>query len=111
MKRNDPIAAELTIRRLVRTYPRSVATTRALRLMNDILPKLPPAIMRESPDYRALQRAMLGLEPGDLVGYVVADGGVRLERVAPFDAAYHAAISEALEEWASPEDDEAFGDL
>ncbi len=65
MKRNDPIAAELTIRRLVRTYPRSVATTKALRLMNDILPKLPPAIMRESPDYRALQRAMLGVEPGD----------------------------------------------
>ncbi len=56
-------------------------------------------------------REELGLEPGDLVGYVVGDGGVRLQRVEPFDAAYHAAISEALEEWASPEDDEAFGDL
>ncbi len=56
-------------------------------------------------------REELGLEPGDLVAYVVGDGGVRLERVEPFDAAYHAAISEALEEWASPEDDEAFGDL
>ncbi len=56
-------------------------------------------------------REELGLEPGDLVAYVVGDGAVRLERVAPFDAAYHAAISEALEEWASPEDDEAFGDL
>ncbi len=56
-------------------------------------------------------REELGLEPGDLVAYVVGNGGVRLERVEPFDAAYHAAISEALEEWASPEDDEAFGDL
>ncbi len=36
---------------------------------------------------------------------------MRLERVEPFDAAYHAAISEGLEEWASREDDEAFGDL
>ncbi len=56
-------------------------------------------------------REELGLKPGDLVAYVVRDRGVRLERVEPFDAAYHAAISEALEEWASPEDDEAFGDL
>ena len=56
-------------------------------------------------------REQLGLEPGDLVAYIVRDGAVRLERVEPFDAAYHAAISEALEEWASAEDDEAFRDL
>ena len=56
-------------------------------------------------------REELGLRPGDLVAYVVRDGAVRLERVEPFDAAYHLAISEALEEWASPEDVEAFGDL
>jgi len=36
---------------------------------------------------------------------------VRIVRVAPFDAAYHAAVAETLEEWASPEDEEAFGDL
>ncbi len=56
-------------------------------------------------------REELGLQPGDLVAYDVRDAAVRLTRVEPFDAAYHAAISEALEEWASPEDDEAFGDL
>ena len=56
-------------------------------------------------------REELGLEPGDLVAYIVRDGAVRLERVEPFDAAYHAAISEALEEWASPGDEEAFRDL
>ena len=56
-------------------------------------------------------REKLDLKPGDLVAYVVGDGGVRLERVEPFDPACHGAISETLEEWASPEDDEAFGDL
>ena len=56
-------------------------------------------------------REELGLEPGDLVAYIVRDGAVQLERVEPFDAAYHAAISQALEEWASPADDEAFRDL
>jgi hypothetical protein len=33
------------------------------------------------------------------------------QRDSPFDAAYHAAVSETLEEWASPEDEEAFRDL
>jgi len=56
-------------------------------------------------------RTALGLEPGDRVGYEMEDGAVRLIRVAPFDAAYHAAVSETLEEWASPEDEEAFRDL
>ena len=60
---------------------------------------------------RKVVRGERGLGPGEFVGYVVGEGGVRIERVEPFDAAYHAAISEGLEEWASPEDDEAFGDL
>ena len=58
-----------------------------------------------SSDLRAIEKTSFSQR------YVVGDGGVRLERVEPFDAAYHAAISEGLEEWASPEDDEAFGDL
>ena len=41
----------------------------------------------------------------------VVDGKVVLTRVDPFDAAYHAALSTTLEEWDSPEDDEAFKDL
>lgn len=41
---------------------------------------------------------------------------VRLEKPKamdqrPFDKAYHAALSATLEEWHSPEDDEAFRDL
>ena len=56
-------------------------------------------------------REELGLEPGDLVAYVVEDGAVRPERVEPFEAAYHAALSEGLVECASREDVEAFGAL
>ena len=57
-------------------------------------------------------RDSLGLEPGDLVEYEIHQGeGVLLRRVAPFDAAFHIALNETLEEWASPEDEEAFRDL
>lgn len=56
-------------------------------------------------------REALGLRTGDRVGYEIEGEGVRIVRVEPFDAAFHAAVSETLEEWASPEDEEAFGDL
>ncbi|MFC1877502.1 hypothetical protein ACFL2E_09575 [Thermodesulfobacteriota bacterium] len=36
---------------------------------------------------------------------------VKLKKIDPFDTAYHAAIAETLEDWASPEDEEAFDDL
>ncbi|MBI3358964.1 MAG: AbrB/MazE/SpoVT family DNA-binding domain-containing protein [Nitrospirae bacterium] len=56
-------------------------------------------------------RDVLGLEPGDLVNYEIQDSGVTLKRVEPFDAAFHAALSNTLSEWATPEDEEAFRDL
>ena len=56
-------------------------------------------------------RDRLALEPGDLVAYEVVGDRVVLSRVDPFDKAYHAALSTTLEEWNSPEDDEAFEDL
>ncbi len=56
-------------------------------------------------------REKVGLEPGDLVAYEVQDGVVTLKRVEPFDAAFHRAVTETLDEWATPEDDEAFRDL
>ncbi len=56
-------------------------------------------------------RGAIGLEPGDLVAYTVRDGVVTLERVEPFDTAFHAALSDTLGEWATPEDDKAFRDL
>ena len=56
-------------------------------------------------------RESLKLGTGDLVGYEIRGEEVVLSRVEPFDAAFHAALSATLEEWGSPEDEEAFRDL
>jgi antitoxin PrlF len=56
-------------------------------------------------------RETLGSAPGDVIAYEVANNIVTLKRVAPFDAAYHAAVSQTLDEWNSADDDEAFRDL
>jgi antitoxin PrlF len=56
-------------------------------------------------------REKLRLEAGDLVIYELREDGVVLRRAEPFDVAYHAALSGTLDEWSSPEDEEAFGDL
>jgi len=57
-------------------------------------------------------RDNLGLEPGDFVTYEIADdASVILRRVEPYDASFHLAVSETLEEWGSDEDEEAFRDL
>jgi AbrB family looped-hinge helix DNA binding protein len=57
-------------------------------------------------------RESLGLEPGDFVTYEIADNdSAILRRVEPYDASFHLAVSETLEEWGSEEDEEAFRDL
>jgi len=56
-------------------------------------------------------REILGLKPGDMIAYEVQNGTVTLRRVEPFDAAFHRALSATLDEWATPQDDEAFRDL
>ena len=56
-------------------------------------------------------RKALGIKPGDLVAYELHGQHVRLKSIKPFDAAFHSAVSETLEEWNSPEDEEAFNDL
>jgi len=56
-------------------------------------------------------RESVGLQPGDMVGYEVNNGVISLTRIEPFDAAFHAAISDTLDEWMTPEDDEAFREL
>ena len=54
---------------------------------------------------------LLALKPGDMLAYEVREGTVILKRVEPFDTAFHQALSATLDEWNSPEDDEAFRDL
>ncbi len=56
-------------------------------------------------------RKSLGLASGDLVGYEIRDREVVLKRVEPLDVAFHAALAATLDEWNSPEDEEAFRDL
>lgn len=56
-------------------------------------------------------RERLHLEPGDTVIYEVEDDRAVLRRAESFDIAYHAALTDTLDEWTSPEDEEAFGDL
>lgn len=56
-------------------------------------------------------RERLGVKPGDTLVYEVSGDTVVLKRLDPFDAAYHIALAETLDEWASPEDDKAFADL
>jgi AbrB family looped-hinge helix DNA binding protein len=56
-------------------------------------------------------RQQLHLEPGDLLSYEVEGDEVRMRKVGRFDAAWHRALNATLEEWNSPQDDEAFRDL
>ncbi len=56
-------------------------------------------------------RKAIGLQPGDMVSYSVDNGVILLKRLQSFDSRFHAALSETMEEWASPDDDEAFRDL
>jgi antitoxin PrlF len=56
-------------------------------------------------------RQRLHLEPGDVLAYEVEGDAVRVSKVQRFDAAWHQALATTLEEWNSPEDNEAFGDL
>ncbi|HRQ76000.1 MAG TPA: outer membrane protein assembly factor BamD [Phycisphaerales bacterium] len=60
LKRNDPIAAELTIRRLVNRHLGTVAAAEALQLVPSILPQLPERVRQAAPDYDALRAGVLG---------------------------------------------------
>ena len=56
-------------------------------------------------------RESLGLGPGDLIVYELENGLVSIRRLDSFDAPFHSALSDTLDEWNTAEDDEAFSDL
>ena len=56
-------------------------------------------------------RDQLHLKPGDMLAYEVEGEEARIRKVTNFDASWHRAVSGTLEEWNSPEDDEAFRGL
>lgn len=56
-------------------------------------------------------REAIRASASDLVSFEIVDDAIVLRKVTPFDAAFHRALSETLDEWNSHEDEEAFGDL
>ena len=58
-------------------------------------------------------RERLRVRAGDVLVYEFQENGpVVVRKMEPFDAGWHRALSATLaDEWNSPEDDEAFGDL
>lgn len=56
-------------------------------------------------------REKLKAKAGDFVAFDLTADGVKIRRVAPFDREWHAALGGTLDEWSSPEDQEAWRDL
>ena len=56
-------------------------------------------------------REVLRANPGDWIEYEVRDNTVVMRKPEPFDAPFHAALSDTLTEWETAEDEEAFRDL
>jgi antitoxin PrlF len=56
-------------------------------------------------------REKLRLQPRDVLGYEVEGDAIKVRKIPRLDAAWHRALSHTLDEWNSPEDNEAFRDL
>lgn len=53
-------------------------------------------------------RERLRTKAGDFVAFDITGPGVTIRRLAPFAREWHAALAGALDEWSSPEDQEAW---
>ncbi|HEU4961704.1 MAG TPA: AbrB/MazE/SpoVT family DNA-binding domain-containing protein [Sphingomonas sp.] len=56
-------------------------------------------------------RAALGVRAGDTLAWEVRDGEARVRKARPIDVAFASAVAATLDEWDSPEDEEAWRDL
>ena len=56
-------------------------------------------------------RKVLGISGGDLLGFEVRDGEVVVRKAEPMDVIFAKSVEGTLSEWASAEDEEAYGDL
>jgi len=56
-------------------------------------------------------RNFLGIKAGDNVDFEIKDNIVILKKVNNIDYEYLKSVESTLEEWNSPEDDEAYNDL
>jgi antitoxin PrlF len=56
-------------------------------------------------------REILGVGRGDSIAFSILDGKIVLEKVEPVDTDFHHMLDRTLNDWNSPEDDDAFGNL
>ncbi len=56
-------------------------------------------------------RRALNLSPGDRLSYEIHDQEVLIKKIDPLDLLYHQSLGQALGEWLSKDDDDAFRDL
>ena len=56
-------------------------------------------------------REILGVGRGDSIAFSIADGKVILEKVEPVDTDFLRMLDRTLDDWNSPEDDDAFRNL
>ncbi|OGH97370.1 MAG: AbrB family transcriptional regulator [Candidatus Melainabacteria bacterium GWA2_34_9] len=56
-------------------------------------------------------RDFLGIKAGDNVDFEIKDNVVILKKLNSIDYEYLKSVESTLEEWNSPEDDEAYSDL
>jgi len=56
-------------------------------------------------------RDALNLRQGDQLRWDLDDGGVRVRLVSHLDLTYLQGVEAGLQEWVSPEDEQAFADL
>ncbi|MEB3361650.1 MAG: AbrB/MazE/SpoVT family DNA-binding domain-containing protein [Synechococcaceae cyanobacterium] len=56
-------------------------------------------------------RDALGLRQGDTLQWDLEDGSVRVKVLKPVDRLFLEGVEANLQEWNSPEDEEAFADL
>lgn len=50
-------------------------------------------------------------QAGDTIANEIEGNVVKLNKLEPFDTAFHASLSNTLDEWIAEADDEAFWDL
>lgn len=56
-------------------------------------------------------RELLHLQQGDRIGFEVIEGKVVVKKITPLDIEFAKAVEGSLNEWMSPEDEEAYRDL
>ena len=95
---NDPVSAELYLRRVVELHPATVAALDALRLAPRILAQMPARIAAETPDYRAMAQALLGAE-------APRQPGVQARPETPLPASKSLAPETPVEATVNPETD------